>query len=379
MARIRGTAAGEIITGTSSADYLYGLGGNDTLNGGLGNDYVDGGTGNDVVHGGDGVDRVFGGIGNDVATGGLGNDYVDGSIGNDTVSGNDGNDTVLGGVGNDFVYGNDGNDTVNGGAGIDTVDGGAGDDIITGGAGDDILTGGTGIDLIYAGAGADAITGGAEVTSINVLTTYIVGGDTLSYADSSTGVVVNIDTGVGGLAGGGAQGDTWSGMENVIGSNLRDTLTASATVNGLIAGGAGDDVINAGLATELMRGDAGGDTLNGMANNFDHFQAQYNLGADRFENFDNTNVTVLDRDIIAVSKAAFKLTGDTAGSVLNAATFLSSTDNVALTTAQRFIYETDTKTLWADLDGSGDLYNSVAIAWIDDVASLSESDFGVIA
>ena len=379
MARIKGTTAGETITGTTGADYLYGLAGNDTLNGGLGNDYVDGGIGNDVVNGGDGNDRVFGAAGNDTGTGGLGNDYVDGSVGNDTVSGNEGDDNVLGGIGNDFVYGNDGNDKVNGGAGNDTVDGGTGDDYIIGGAGDDILTGGTGFDFIVAGVGSDSINGGVEVTSLNTATTYIVGGDTLSYSDSLSGVVVSISTGVGGPSGGGAEGDTWTGMENFVGSNYRDTITGSATVDGYLSAGAGDDIINAGLANELMRGDAGTDILNGMANDFDLFQAQYNLGADRFENFDNTNVTVPNRDLIAVSKAEFKLTGDTAGSFLTAASFLSSTDNVALTAAQHFIYETDTKTLWADLDGNGTAYGSVAVAWIDDIASLSASDFVVIA
>src|SRR5207344_3315968 len=65
-----------------------------------------------------------------------------------------------------------------------TLDGGAGDDVISGGAGADTLIGGTGI-------------------------------DTASYAASTQGVTVNLETGTG--QGGNAQGDTLSGFENLTG------------------------------------------------------------------------------------------------------------------------------------------------------------------
>jgi Ca2+-binding RTX toxin-like protein len=359
MARIRGTALANTINGTTLADYLYGLGGNDIINGGLGKDYIDGGSGNDTLSGGDGDDKVYGGAGNDI---------VNGGNNNDRLSGSSGNDTLAGGAGNDYL---------DGGTDTDNLDGGDGDDILLGGYGNDTLTGGTGNDYIYAGVGSDTINGGVEVTTINLATTGIVGGDTLSYLDSTKGVVVVLSSGVGGaVLTNGAAGDTWTGMENLVGSNLRDTLTGSDTVDGYIYGGAGNDVINAGLANEFMRGDAGSDVLNGAANDTDYFTAQHDLGMDRFENFDNDGLGG-DDDRIVVSKSEFKIT-TAAGAALGATAIEVGTSHLATASSTRFIFETDTKILWADLDGSGTTYDSVAIAVIDDITTLSNLQFDVI-
>ncbi len=362
MARIRGTTAGETLTGTGAADVISGNSGNDLINAGIGNDYVTGDAGNDTLNGQDGNDKLLGGTGIDTINGGDGNDYMDGGYDADTISGGIGNDTLLGSVGNDALSGGDGDDIVNGGVGNDTLSGNAGND------------------KMIAALGVDVIDGGTDTRAIVVTSnTFWSGGDWLSYSDSSSGVNVNMQTSV---ASGGAAGDTWANVEHLEGSRLKDTLTGSDTVAGIIAGGAGNDTIYAGAVTDdVMRGDAGDDLLVGKANSRDYFQAQINLGLDRYEAFDKVDLDPGETDLILVSKSGFNMASNVnvvAGSFLHASAFETGTSHLATSATTRFIYETDTKILWADLDGSGSVYDPVAVAVIDGVASLSASDFAVI-
>ncbi|MFX5595313.1 hypothetical protein ABTD92_21910, partial [Acinetobacter baumannii] len=76
------------------------------------------------------------------------------------------------------------------------------------------------------------------------------GSNTVSYAgtpssNSSTGVTVNLSTGVG--SGNYAQGDTYANIQNVIGSAWADTLTGYATagVTSVLTGGQGADSLTA--------------------------------------------------------------------------------------------------------------------------------------
>ena len=56
---------------------------------------------------------------------------------------------------------------------------------------------------------------------------------------------MTVDLAVGTGTGGDAQGDTLTGIEQLIGSNANDTLGGDAGNNGLW-GGAGDDVLTGG-------------------------------------------------------------------------------------------------------------------------------------
>jgi Ca2+-binding RTX toxin-like protein len=379
MARIKGTSIGETLTGTASKDTILGMAGNDTLNGGDGNDLLDGGYGNDTLNGGNGADRLAGGYGNDRLNGGsdIGIDRIFGGAGQDSASGGDGADFIDGGRDDDnvSVLGLTG---LNGGNGNDTIYGGQGDDILNGDAGDDVLVGGSEADVINGGTDTLAFAGGVYT-----------GGDWLSYTDSTSAVTANIATGSGGL--GGALGDTWSNVEHLSGSKFGDDLTASTTRGGYISGGAGGDIIRAADQTsateyEIMRGDSGFDTLIGVAGDADWFEAQYDMGMDRFEDFQTAAVSGIttNSDKIYVSAAMFKLavsaTTNTVGATLVSG-FVSNTTDVAAT--DRLIFETDTRILWADKDGSGTAYEAVAIAVLDDVdnatAALTASDFWVIA
>lgn len=116
-----------------------------------------------------------------------------------------------------------------GGGGRDTLDGGAGDDILSG-TGDDSLDGGAGFDIVD-------YTSRASAVSI-----------TLGAVSQTTG-------------------DTFRGIEGVIGSAFADTLTSSTAVGGsaFLAGGAGADLIVGAQFNDVLQGGAGADTLTGGA------------------------------------------------------------------------------------------------------------------
>ena len=74
-----------------------------------------------------------------------------------------------------------------------------------------------------------------------------VGTDTLSFASSDDGVTVSLTTGTG--SGGHAEGDTYTGFENIIGSRHNDELTGSPDVANRFTGGLGADMIHGGAET----------------------------------------------------------------------------------------------------------------------------------
>jgi hypothetical protein len=94
----------------------------------------------------------------------------------------------------------------------------------------DTMKGGGGDDHLLGGAGADALNGGDGI-------------DTASYATSASAVAVNLATGIG--AYGDAQGDTLTGIENLVGSAKNDTLIGDAG-NNVIYGGGGGNAIDGG-------------------------------------------------------------------------------------------------------------------------------------
>ena len=302
----------------------------DTVHGGAGNDTAWGGTGNDILNGDDGADHLLGEDGDDLLAGGAGADRIDGGSGADTAvystsqsavvinlatgSGTGGDaqgDTftsiekaigsdfddrfVSGSAANGFTGGN-GIDTVDyslstasvtvnlgtgkgsagdaagdtysgienvlgtasadsltGNADANMLDGRDGDDSLSGGDGADTLQGGQGDDRLYGGAGADTLIGGA-------------GTDTADYRNALAGVVASLATG--GSAGE-AAGDSFSGIENISGSNFDDILTGDAGDNRIVGrqgsdqlyGGDGDDVLAAGGGYDHQDGGAGIDTV----------------------------------------------------------------------------------------------------------------------
>ncbi|WP_280137213.1 calcium-binding protein, partial [Methylobacterium sp. Leaf108] len=291
---------------------------------GSGNDVLKGGALADTLHGGGGVDTLIGGLGTDVLSGGAGADRIDGSDGLDTalyaasavgvsvnlatgaasggdaagdtlvsieyLTGSSFADTLIGDAGENVLEGGSGADVLDGGAELDwasyvtsaigvTVDltAGAGlngdahgdtyvgiervrgsqlSDLLRGNAGINTLESLNGNDTLEGGVGADVLDGGAGL-------------DTASYAGAGTGVAVSLTTATG--TAGDAQGDSLVGIENLLGSDLNDTLTGDGLSNVLkggfgadqLSGGAGVDTLDGGFGSDSLEGGAGADVIDG--------------------------------------------------------------------------------------------------------------------
>ena len=330
---VMGSEYQDVLTGDADANELYGIGGDDELKGDAGDDTLEGGTGADRLDGGAGLDwavyltsdagvtvnladstvagghaqgdtltsieNIAGSDYRDVLTGDNGPNELHGVGGNDELRGQDGDDSLYGGEGDDDLRGGDGDDRLHGNAGADRLDGGAGldwviylhsdadvtvnlynntvagghaegdvlsgieniagsalPDVLTGddsanelagNGGADDLHGNGGDDVLAGGAGADRLHGGA-------------GTDTLSYRLSVVGVQVSLAAGT--AAGGHAEGDTFTGIENVTGSAHRDSLTGDTDANRL-EGAGGDDALHGGAGADVLHGDGGDDELHG--------------------------------------------------------------------------------------------------------------------
>ena len=142
----------------------------------------------------------------------------------DLFFGTAGDDVVSGAGGDDVILGLGGNDILEGGVGDDTLSGGSGDDTLRGGAGDDVLIGGTGVTTFEGGDGTD----------------------TADYSHQTHGVTASLTSGGGGS-------DTFSGVENIVGTEFDDSLT----------GDSGDNVLDGGEGTDSLFGEAGDDVLLG--------------------------------------------------------------------------------------------------------------------
>ncbi|HEY2070773.1 MAG TPA: calcium-binding protein [Rhizomicrobium sp.] len=261
--------------GAGGGDSVSGGAGNDTFNFTTFNDFntIDGGAGNDTIN----VDGDFGfvtmGYVTNVETVHLGNDghfydlaihpttaeTIDGtaltaghSVKEDSQFFNSGAITLLGGAGDDTFVGGQGNDTFDGGAGSDTIDysratsavtvnlnlttgqavgGGEGTDTlrnvenITGSTFNDTLTGNSADNVFEDGGGNNVIDGGG-------------GSDTMSFQNmplisGGTGVTIDLRPG----QHGGTTGDTFTSVENFIGSGFGDTFIGDSNNNHFSGGG----------------------------------------------------------------------------------------------------------------------------------------------
>lgn len=287
--QVTGTPYGDVLTGDTGANAFYSGAGDDILSGGDGDDGFVPGAGDDSVNGGMGTDIVsyyYATVGVSVNLGtaaaqptGEGSDTLSsiesavGSSNNDSLTGDGGNNMLAGSAGNDTIVGGGGTDTVNyynatsagvtvnlatttpqntGGSGSDTLSslenviGSPYNDSLTGNGGANVLSAGPGNDTIDGNNGADTILPGDGTNTVN----GSGGSDQVSYADLSTGVDLNMNTG---KVGHGASTDTLSKLENATGTAFDDTITGTKNGN-VIYGLGGNDTIS---------GLSGSDTLYG--------------------------------------------------------------------------------------------------------------------
>jgi Ca2+-binding RTX toxin-like protein len=271
---LSGQDGNDTLKGGGGADSLFGEGGNDTLMGGAGGDNLNGGLGSDTVSYSDSSEAVYVELATNSAAGGTaaGDFYtsienVTGSSYNDILSGDGGNNVLRGGAGTDFLYGLGGSDLLEGGNGTDMLHGGDLSDTLNGGNGDDYLNGGTGGDVMNGGDGID----------------------TMFYTGSSAGVVVNL--GAGSAQGGDAAGDTYSSVENLLGSAHADTLFGNFADNEFY-GAQGDDFLfgSGGNDTFVYRdNEFGNDTILDFTPGSDQIRFENTL----FFNLDELNANMM--------------------------------------------------------------------------------------
>ncbi|TDW16557.1 serralysin [Rhizobium azibense] len=290
----------ENLMGSSRADTLYGNVGANRLDGSAGNDWLIGGAGADQLVGGNGVDTASYAtatagvkvslLNSSVNTGDAAGDSYSsienlmGSSRADTLYGNAGANRIDGSAGNDWLIGGAGTDQLVGGSGVDTASyatatagvkvsllnssvntgDAAGDsyssienlmgssraDTLYGNAGANRIDGSAGNDWLIGGAGADQLVGGNGV-------------DTASYATAAAGVKVSLLNSS--VNTGDAAGDSYSSIENLMGSSRADTLYGNVGAN-RINGGTGNDRINGGGGNDTFLGGAGDDTFIFFAN-----------------------------------------------------------------------------------------------------------------
>ncbi len=205
-------------------------------------------------------------------------DLFQGTPKDDWYAGGSGNDVMLGSLGADHFYGGADSDTVNysnsgyGGVSLDLGRGygwaGLADgdtyrsvENVIGTAFDDYIAGSSADNYIWAGNGDDTviITGGSD--------TLNGGGGTDKLVGWTDKITVNLATGTGSY--GIADGDTYTGFENVSLTGTENTVIGDAGANGLrvlgefatIDGGDGDDTLEAAAWGGSLDGGAGTDTL----------------------------------------------------------------------------------------------------------------------
>jgi Ca2+-binding RTX toxin-like protein len=218
------------------------------------------------------------------------------------INGTDLNDTLYGTAGADEIHGRLGSDFLNGGAGDDLLFGEDGNDTLYGSTGNDILNGGAGNDMLVGGAGADALIGGD-------------GFDTVSYASAGTAIYVNLAANFGGI--GDAEGDTFSGIDKIVGSSHGDTLVADdsgVVIDGGdghddIWGGAGTDVLNGGAGDDWLEGGRGLDILTGGSGG-DYFNFNWGDGPDLVTDFQSGLDKIVLRDGFLVYGGPFGSDGE---------------------------------------------------------------------
>jgi Ca2+-binding RTX toxin-like protein len=373
---VTGGAYADILTGDDNVNVLTGLAGADTLDGGKGDDILVGNAGNDIyivdsendqaieTLAADGTDTVQSsaasyklgafvenlvitkatgatGTGNDLAnilTGGAGDDTLDGGTdaANDTMIGGDGNDT--------FIVRNTG-DIVQDGTGS-TFNGGTSDTILsyvnygigntwsnqienlvllgsattaTGNWMDNTLTGNDlnntlsdslgGNDTFIGGKGADSMTGGAgnDFASYETAAQQSGGGYDGVTASLQNTTLNTFD----------AQGDTYTTIEGLKGSNFNDKLYGFTSLASILDGGKGDDLLTGGTLNDTYVVDSSGDIVSDAGGTADIIQSWISNSLVNYTGIENLVLNGTDNINGTGNSSVNKITGNTGDNILD--------------------------------------------------------------
>lgn len=359
---IYGSAFVDNILGNGQANGLWGDAGNDRLYGRDGADSLYGGSGNDALFGGNGADRLDGGEGThdrvqySDATAGLRADLSNSATNAGAAAGD-----VF--VGIEDLYGSAYSDTLMGNSTDNALWGNGGNDVIFGWAGNDTIYSGDGNDTLNGGAGGDYLIGNAGVNAA-------------SYTSATTGVAVDLMNDASNT--GEAAGDHYFDIQNIIGSNLTDTIRGDNSSNAIwgydgndtLMGRNGNDTLNGGNGDDSLFGQNGADVLTGGAG-MDSFVFNGATGPGQVDAIADF-VSADDRFVL--ENGVFTGLGTGTGPL--AASALGFGAN-ATTAAHRIIYNQATGQLFYDSDGVGGAAQ-VLFATVTAGTSIVLADFYVV-
>jgi Ca2+-binding RTX toxin-like protein len=335
--------------------------------------------------------------GADKLTGGSARDYVFGLLGDDQIKGAGGDDSLSGNAGDDRLSGDAGDDEIRGGAGKDTLEGGEGHDLLDGGDDQvaDRLNGGAGHDVIFAYAG-DVVDGGADEDTLTL-------GNSFDFEAAPKLYAVDL-SGIGGASASdtGFEGVTAMNVENavvnlfnakggssVIGSTGDDTISGGSIEQGAkglkLSGGAGDDQIFGSDKADTIKGDAGTDILSGGAGadklaggkGADLFVATLEgsfpggptQAVDQILDYGKDDFILIQRELVQSPFIPSFSNADQDNPVV------SGVNPTATSDKGQFLFDTQTKILSYDADGTGGQHQAVALFKMVGVASMDATDF----
>gem|GEM_PF-6201668 len=312
--------------------------------------YVDTKTGIDITDNAVGDDIINGTSGNNILSGGGGADTINAGTGNDTIEevgdrAIDNNNTLNGGNGNDIIYSNLASNDIDGGTGtntlrydhfsnivtenlvvnlssgsnfqgtvtdgtdsdnfqnIQTIYGGSGDDGFIGDAGNNIFYGNDGGDSFYGAQGNDQFHGGDSR-------------DTIDFSAAAGSVTARLETSISGLdingivdIDGDSGTDTFTNIENFIGSNFGDIITGSSDDNAIQTGN-GNDLIYGSVGTDIINGGSDTDTIDYTAFDQTTIISTTNIsgsltGTDTYFSIENIDLGAGDDSFTAVATDLF--------------------------------------------------------------------------
>jgi serralysin len=275
-----GNTLANTLTGNSAANTLSGLGGNDIIDGGADIDTMLGGDGNDTYYA-DVTTDIITETNATLATGGDDLVYFTGTTGTFTLSANV-ERLILTGTGATSGIGNSLNNTITGNSAANQL---------YGGDGNDVLDGGDANDQLYGGNGADQHIGGTGL-------------DFARYDDANYGnLVIRMDNS--GNSGAAAVGDTYVGIEGIVGGAGFDIIYGNSADNYIyggdfyddLYGGDGNDFMVGGNSDDWFFGGNGADTMDGGIDTFVDYA--------RYDDINHGNLTIrLDNSALNTGSAA---------------------------------------------------------------------------
>ena len=273
-----------------------------------------------------------------------------------------GNDTITGSDFDDVLMGYAGNDTIDGGAGLDRVYGGSGNDTIT-----DPDSG-----YYYGDSGDDTITSTADyLDGIDYAYVYMNGGDGNDTLLMS------------GFAGSYAAGDYFGGAGD-------DRITAGAFGSDGFYGGEGNDTIIASTRAnftsynpfgfgafdnDFISGGNGNDQLTGGAGpDYFIFDTPLNEATnfDRVTDFYQDAFLINRQDKLQLDTNIFK---SLANGLSSANILVTANGTAALDLNDYLIFNSTSKKLYYDADGSGSSSTAIAFVQLDGISTLTTNDF----